>query len=64
LFSYRVTGEFKDAGKATIAAATPAQKQKNSYVKSTKDNVANEMPFPHVEADDWVDGQESQDCLF
>ena len=61
MFSYRVTGEFKDAGKATIAAATAAQKQKNCYVKSMKGNVANEMPFPHVETADLVDGQ---DCLF
>ncbi|XP_025813466.1 twinkle homolog protein, chloroplastic/mitochondrial-like isoform X2 [Panicum hallii] len=55
----RVTGQFKDAGKATIAATTAAtvQKQKNSYVKSTKDNVAYEMPLPHVEPADSVDGK-------
>ncbi|KAF8687316.1 hypothetical protein HU200_042999 [Digitaria exilis] len=54
----RVTGKFKDADKPTIAAATAASAQKrtnsygtNSYVKSTKDNVAYEMPFPIVPED-------------
>lgn len=63
IFSYRVTGQFRDAGKATIAAATAATAQtatrKNSYGKSTKDNVAYEMPVPHVAEDDSVSGLDS-----
>nr|CAB3468714.1 unnamed protein product [Digitaria exilis] len=63
----RVTGKFKDADKPTIAAATAASAQKrtnsygtNSYVKSTKDNVAYEMPFPIVPEDDLDSSQDGR----
>ncbi|CAL5039912.1 unnamed protein product [Urochloa decumbens] len=57
----RVTGQFVDAGKATIAAATAAtegtvQKRTNSYGKS---NVAHEMLYPQMDEDDSVSGQDS-----
>jgi hypothetical protein len=62
-FPYRVTGKFKDAGKATVAAATAATAQnamrKNSYGRSTKGNVAYEMPVPHGAEDDEVSGLDS-----
>ncbi|OEL15708.1 Twinkle-like protein, chloroplastic/mitochondrial [Dichanthelium oligosanthes] len=57
-FSYRVTGQFNDAGKATVAAV---EKRRNSYRKSMKDNVASEMPFPPATEDGSVS---SEDSLF
>ena len=57
-FQHRVTGQYKDAGKSTIAAVTAVQKRQNSYAKSKKDNVAYEMPFPHPVVDDSVSGED------
>ncbi|KAG0515581.1 hypothetical protein BDA96_10G290700 [Sorghum bicolor] len=54
----RVTGQYKDAGKSTIAAVTAVQNRQNSYAKSKKDNVAYEMPFPHPVEDDSVSAED------
>ncbi|KAJ1260337.1 hypothetical protein BS78_10G224600 [Paspalum vaginatum] len=51
----RVTGQFMDAGETTIEAM---QKQKNSYGRSTKSNVAYKMPFPPAVEDDSVSAED------